>query len=289
MSVRRVRVGSAGVPKGTPPMPAPIRQFSRHAFAFGIAIVAVGTLFGAAATAEPAVTPPPLSAASESPEQGEYSGPASFYQPLVSLFDNEDGDVAGEAQPASPDFPMTLRYKIILADKNGDVREVTDKHRFRSGDRIRLVFEANAQGHLYIFQRGSSGRGQLLFPDRRINEGRNTIEPYRRVSLPPPTGPSQGWWEFDANKGEEQIYLFFSPKPIDDLQALIPNDGGYVDDAGWQVVSERRTDAESADPSRVYYEPAGAEGWDYPDEPPSAYVVSRQPVLFYALTLRHSR
>ncbi len=270
-------------------MSASISPMPRRALALWMIVFAAGTLFGATATAEPAVAPPPLNAASESPEQGEYSGPASFYQPLVSLFDNEDGDVAGEAQPASPDFPMTLRYKIILAGKNGDVREVTDKHRFRSGDRIRLVFEANAQGYLYIFQRGSSGRGQLLFPDRRINEGRNTIEPYRRVSFPPPTGPSQGWWEFDENKGEEQIFLFFSPDPIDDLQALVPNEGSYVDDAGWQVVSERRSHAESTDPSRVYYEPAGAEGWDYPDEPPSAYVVSRQPVLFYALTLRHSR
>lgn len=276
-------------------MSASVSQSSRRACALGIAIVAVGTLFVAAAAAEPEALPAPPGASDASPKQGEFSGPASFYQPLITFFDVEsDGDgVAADVQPApapqTPEYPITLRYKIILANKNGDVREVTDKHRFHSGDRIRLVFEANAQGHLYIFQRGASGRGQLLFPDRRINEGQNAVKPYRRVSIPPPTGPSEGWWGFDRNEGEEQIYLFFSPKPIDDLQALIPNDGAYVDDAGWQVVSERRGDAESGEPSRVYYDPVGAEGWDYPDESASAYVVSRQPVLFYALTLRHSR
>ena len=240
-------------------------------------------------------------------------GTFSYYAPLISLFEPQVGIEVQEGtgtveittstvtaddatqqeqqqeQQAAAAPQMTLRYKVLLLDRENNVQEVTDKHRFHSGDRIRLVFESNIDGYLYIYQQGASGRGACLFPDPRINNGANSVRQYRRISVPPPAGASRGWWRFDKAAGDEELYLFLSPEPIAELASLVPAEGGFLDESGWQVVTQYTGKASAGGAAKVYYEEAGMDGWDYGDEPPQAYVVTQTPVLVHHLTLRHEK
>ena len=271
-------------------------------------VAAMFILTAGAANAQTVTVSPGASQPVPLPDARETNyGTFSYYAPLVSLFAPQ---VEVEAQPAAGAAPvntvtaepaqpqaqaaaappqMVLRYKILLLDRENNVQEVTDKHRFHSGDRIRMVFESNINGYLYIYQQGASGRGTCLFPDSRINAGDNSIRQYRRVSVPPPTGASRGWWRFDKATGDEQIFLFLSPQPIVELASLVSGEGGSLDESGWQVVTEYDRKASGGAAAKVYYDAAGMDGWDYGDEPPQAYVMTETPVLAHHLTLRHQR
>ncbi len=224
-------------------------------------------------------------------------GTFSYYEPLVTLFQPQvqvqvQQEADTEPAPARPVAPaptqMTLRYRILLLDRNNNVLEVTDKHRFHTGDRIRLLFESNVDGYLYIFQKGASGRSARLFPDARINSGENHILRYRRISVPPPVGEDRGWWRFDAASGDEEIYLFLSPQPITALSDIATSENGFVDEAGWQVVTQQTRSADDKG-TNVYYEDAGMDGWDYGKEADQAFVVTSMPLLMHHFTLRHAK
>ncbi len=100
--------------------------------------------------------------------------------------------------------PIGLRYQILL--RRGDyVSFVPEGYQFRSGDQFRVVFQANAEGYCYIFNRGTSGKGHVLFPDPRINGGDNRVPAHTDYVV-----PGAGWYEFDEMPGIEELFVFFS-------------------------------------------------------------------------------
>jgi hypothetical protein len=95
---------------------------------------------------------------------------------------------------------------------DGTEADVDAGTRFQSGDRVRFAFESNVDGYLYVVQQGSSGRWTVLFPNPRINGGRNVI---RR--LEPYTVPSDDWFLFDDTPGTEQVFVFLSREALTQL------------------------------------------------------------------------
>ena len=147
-----------------------------------------------------------------------------------------------EAQPMAAPTPaqpleLALKYKILL--RRGDyVSIVPETFVFTKGDQFRLIFEGNATGHVYIFNKGTSGSGAVLFPDKRINGGHNVIAAHVETVV-----PGAGWYEFDEKPGTEQLFVFYSPKKLADLEAPVRT--GEVQETLWQQVvttmMERRT------------------------------------------------
>lgn len=114
------------------------------------------------------------------------------------------------AEPAASAAPsrrkVGLKYRVQL-DPGVD----TDAARaFRSGEAIRLVVESNIDGYLYVVLRGSSGGETQLFPDPRINDGKNLVK-----AGTPYTVPANGWFRFDAKAGEEKLLLVVSRSPLE--------------------------------------------------------------------------
>ncbi|MFN0171789.1 MAG: DUF4384 domain-containing protein [Bryobacteraceae bacterium] len=114
------------------------------------------------------------------------------------------------AEPAASVTPsrrkVGLKYRVQL-DPGVD----TDPARtFRSGEGIRLVVESNIEGYLYVVLRGSSGGETQLFPDPRINDGKNLVK-----AGTPYTVPANGWFRFDAKPGEEKLLLVVSRSPME--------------------------------------------------------------------------
>ncbi|MCX7016116.1 MAG: DUF4384 domain-containing protein [Candidatus Sumerlaeota bacterium] len=192
---------------------------------------------------------------------------------------------SGGSQPGAPPR-IGLRYKIILKDLDGDIRTVTDRFKFSTGDSIRFVFESNIDGYLYIYHKGASSKGVQLFPDPRINEGRNKIKKYTEVTIPPRVGQDKGWFKFDKKTGKEELYIFLAPKPIDSLNTLRTDENSNVDDNGWQTVTSETKKGEGGKRD-LYFESESFEGEENHQEPSVGYVVTQSPILIHQIELKH--
>jgi Protein kinase domain/Domain of unknown function (DUF4384) len=116
-----------------------------------------------------------------------------------------------------------LRYRIVQRTcgtaaagtcMNEAEREVDPQTtEFHNGDSIRLVFESNTDGYLYVVEEGTSGRWIVLFPDARINGGRNQIEKFKDYKIP----SAEGVFTFNERAGTERLFVFLSKEPLAQL------------------------------------------------------------------------
>ena len=150
---------------------------------------------------EPGARPVPAAAKPAAPTPP--AGPA-HEAAAKALF----GAEAAGALPAS----TGLKFRVVRKMPDGTEADVDAGTRFQSGDRVRFAFESNVDGYLYVVQQGSSGRWTVLFPNPRINGGRNVI---RR--LEPYTVPSDDWFLFDDTPGTEQVFVFLSREALTQL------------------------------------------------------------------------
>lgn len=125
------------------------------------------------------------------------------------------GQVIPASYSSEPDYPLGLRYSILKREGN-ESTEVSPGAVFRSGDRIRLRVEANADGFLYIVHRGSSGVWKPLFPSSEVAGGSNKIEKGKSYEI-----PSGFVFTFDEQPGEEKLFIVLSRRTESDLDGLI--------------------------------------------------------------------
>jgi serine/threonine-protein kinase len=118
------------------------------------------------------------------------------------LFSNTTGTV-----------PAGLRYRVIQVKADGSEVDVDTATTFHSGDKVKLAFESNIAGYLYVASLGSSGNWSVLFPNPEINGGRNTIAPLQEYDVP----GEGGFWKFDENVGTETLFVFLSREPLSQL------------------------------------------------------------------------
>src|SRR2546426_421757 len=71
--------------------------------------------------------------------------------------------------PTASTLTTGLRYQLLQRLPDGTEAPVDLDSSFQSGDRIRISFESNMKGYLYVVHQGSSGNWSVLFPDPRIN------------------------------------------------------------------------------------------------------------------------
>lgn len=112
--------------------------------------------------------------------------------------------------------PLGLRYSLQRLKQDGSLEEVDAATTFRTGDKIRVHVESSDRGYLYVVNQGASGRWNLLFPRPDMPQGTNRIEPGH-----PRTTPEEGWFEFDANVGQEKLFLMLSRMPVAELENRI--------------------------------------------------------------------
>lgn len=121
--------------------------------------------------------------------------------------------------------PLGLRYSILKKTPSGEIVEIDSESSFQSGDSIRVTVESSDIAYLYIVNKGSSGRWNVLFPSKGIAGGANRVEPDYRYVIPP-----GGWFTFDEQVGEEDLFILLSRTPVDDLEKEIYELSG--DDSG---------------------------------------------------------
>jgi serine/threonine protein kinase len=169
----------------------------------------------AAAVTTPPVNPPAPAPAASAPaagaptsteRRGEPSAPpAAVPAPVLTakqLFSSPG------AAPAAG-----LRYRLIQKRADGTEVDVDSATTFHSGDQVKLSFESNIAGYLYVAAQGSSGSWSVLFPSPEINGGRNQIAPLQEYDVP----SDDGWWKFDEKVGTETLFVFLSREPLSQL------------------------------------------------------------------------
>ena len=137
----------------------------------------------------------------------------------------------GDARPVEPGVPALaatakqlfssttgapaagLRYRLIQHKPDGTDVDVDTATTFHSGDKVKLSFESNISGYLYVAMQGSSGNWAVLFPSAQINGGRNQLAPLEEYDVP----SDGGWFQFDENVGTENLFVFLSREPLSQL------------------------------------------------------------------------
>jgi eukaryotic-like serine/threonine-protein kinase len=141
----------------------------------------------------------------------------AFYRPIHDL--RRPASPGGAPTPQAPATasPTGLHYKVLQRRPNGSWTSVDPATtEFRSGDQVRLAFESNVEGYLYVVQQGSSGHWTVLFPSPDLNGGRNQVRAFQEFVFPEPEDP----FEFDTTPGRERIFVFLSREPVDAVPGL---------------------------------------------------------------------
>ena len=118
----------------------------------------------------------------------------------------------GPAKPARPKV-LGLQTTIYQVFDDGGVKAVSPSTIFAGGSRIRLGFNANRAGFLYILNLGTSGKVTTLFPTAHTDN--NQVQPGLVYQIPQQTGRSI---RFDTTPGEEIILVVLAESRLSEFE-----------------------------------------------------------------------
>lgn len=120
----------------------------------------------------------------------------------------------------TPTFKDALRIKVgfVSQDDSGRESRLTNESVLRSGDKIGITFQPNADCYVYIFWWDSSGQVGRLFPNPKLTEGSGEARAGQTYWLPSKEG--KYWYVLDDNPGLETIYFVASRQRNPRIEAL---------------------------------------------------------------------
>jgi len=132
---------------------------------------------------------------------------------------------------------LTLQWRV-LERGNGNVQKEADPNQvFHNGDYLKLAVTTNQNGYLYIIQRMNNGDGNFVFPDPRINNGRNNVTKNQEYVVPSfcpgKADPNDCWWQMAPPTGRENFIVVFSRDEFDKLPSHVT---GTDDDYEYPVI-----------------------------------------------------
>jgi hypothetical protein len=139
--------------------------------------------------AEPAATP----SGSPEPSAGAGTGGAQFIK------------ASGTTRS------LALGYTIYLKDSTGALLAVPASKSYKSGDRIAIVLETNADGYLYVFDAENGKNPLMLYPNVQLNGGANDVRAHVRETYPSDLDLA---FEFDATPATEHLFIVVSREPL---------------------------------------------------------------------------
>jgi hypothetical protein len=128
---------------------------------------------------------------------------------------------------------LKLQWRVLKVADDGSDQETSPVAKFHTGDRLRLAVQTNQDGYLYIIHQSSpTSPGQIIFPDSRLNGGRNDVGKYQELILPSncPAGLARRDCALPVMPpaGQEVFTLVFTRDPITDLPNSATEAGGGI-------------------------------------------------------------
>jgi len=131
--------------------------------------------------------------------------------------------VRSRAIHMSYDSGQVEGLRIVVYNLEGSNMTPVDPGRnFGKGDRVRMEFESNFDGYVYVVNVAPSGKSAVIYPDSRSKENKNIVIARQRYVLPRP-----GYFEFvDDEKGTEVLQVIMSRQQIPFFENAIKNSNG---------------------------------------------------------------
>lgn len=99
-----------------------------------------------------------------------------------------------------------------------DFRRVALNAKLQAGDALRIGFEANRAGFLYILNREVGSEWYLIYPTLKMRGGANEVEPGVVVEMPPNDSACATFTVEKSRSGDELVFLL-AATPLADLPA----------------------------------------------------------------------
>jgi hypothetical protein len=106
-----------------------------------------------------------------------------------------------------------MRFVLLKSEDNSFV-PVSPRQEFKSGDEVKLSFESNFEGYIYVVNVDQDGKKCLIFP--YTGEMNNKIKLDQSYTL-----PRGATWKFDENKGTEVLQVIMSREPVSFLDEAL--------------------------------------------------------------------
>lgn len=106
---------------------------------------------------------------------------------------------------------LALGYTIYMKDTSGSLMPVQASRSYKTGDRIALILETNADGYLYVFDAENGKNPMMLYPNVQLNGGANDVRAHVRETYPADLDLA---FEFVDPPASEHVFIVFSRDPI---------------------------------------------------------------------------
>jgi hypothetical protein len=120
---------------------------------------------------------------------------------------------------------------VILKVEDNKLVPVDPSREFKAGDQIKVAFQSNFDGYVYIVNVSPGGKKCLLFPS---GDTSNAVISNKRYELP----FNQNVIEFDAEKGTEVLQVVMTRERIPYLDAALKDAEGCLGDTASSAAAE---------------------------------------------------
>jgi hypothetical protein len=111
---------------------------------------------------------------------------------------------------------------LVLKVADGSLVPVDPSSEFKAGDQIKIQFQSNFDGYIYVVNIEPNGKRKVLFPYPDAAD--NSVRPGERYDIPPGTAAI----EFDKEKGTEVLQVIMSRDRIPYLDAALKEPDQYL-------------------------------------------------------------
>ncbi len=119
---------------------------------------------------------------------------------------------------------------VILKDESGSLVPIDPSRSFTRGDQIKVSFQSNFQGYVYIVNVTPGGKKCVLFP---YGSEVNSISSGQRYDL-----PQNGTIEFDEEKGTEVLQVIMARERIAHFDAAVKESDGCLGESAASAAAE---------------------------------------------------
>ena len=121
---------------------------------------------------------------------------------------------------------------LVLKVVDGTLVPVNPSTEFKAGDNIKIQFQSNFEGYIYVVNIQPSGKRKLLFPHPEATN--NAVSPAERYDIP----PGGATIEFDKEVGTEVLQVIMSRERVAYLDAALKEPEQYLSDSAASVAAE---------------------------------------------------
>jgi len=121
---------------------------------------------------------------------------------------------------------------LVLKVTGGTLVPVDPSSEFKEGDQIKIQFQSNFDGYIYVVNIEPNGKRKVLFPYPDATD--NAVRPGERYDIPPGTAAI----EFDKDKGTEVLQVIMTRDRIAYLDDALKNPDQYLSESASSAAAE---------------------------------------------------